>query len=154
KKRDKAVLGVNYNFIVVEEHHFFGLTKEGVGNNTYYVTDKEKTIIDCLLKPIYSGEYPDLIHAIGNTTLNESKLIAYCQKIDSGALNKRLGYFLELSSKSDYAAFIEYALRNKTKGYNLLDPQGSKEGKYTTKWDLCVNIDEKAILSMMNEKLY
>jgi len=149
RKRSKVILGVPYHFIHVTGQQHTGILSQGFGNNTYYITDIEKTIIDCLHKPLYGGEYPELIKAIYQADLQPEKLIKYTKAIQSGAVIKRLAYYIDVFEKESCLSFLDFALAHKTKGYTLLHPLGEKSGQYINKWDLCLNVAENDILQIV-----
>ena len=53
KNRIIDVFGVSYRIVRINEEKFFGIKKEWIENISVSVTNKEKTIIDCLDKPEY-----------------------------------------------------------------------------------------------------
>lgn len=148
RKTDKTILGVSYKFIRLSEVQYTGVVQEGYGNNSYYITDIEKTIIDCLHKPAYAGEFPELVKAIYNIDFDQEKLIKYCKLTGSGAVTKKLAFYLDLFKKNGTDAFLQYATAYKSKGYVMLHPLGQKSGNYINKWDLCLNIPIEDILHM------
>jgi len=58
------------------------------------VSDKEKTIIDCLHVPAYAGGISHIYQAL-TSDLNIDTLIAYCQQTKSSTIASRLGYLLD-----------------------------------------------------------
>ncbi len=73
RKRDKAILGVNYKFVTIPERKRVGITTLGYGNYRYAITDIEKTIIDCFDLPIYSGGFDLVVSAFSQAKLNSKK---------------------------------------------------------------------------------
>ncbi len=51
---------------------------------------------DCLDKPQFCDDFPQLIRAIRTWKPNEFKLIEYCTKLNNKAVIKRLGYQLKI----------------------------------------------------------
>ena len=151
RKAKKSIRGVRYSFIKIEESEFLGIEKKGFGNHTYLITDIEKTIIDCIDKPQFCGDYIELIRTIANWKPDEQKLIKYCQHLKNGAAVKRLGYLLELFNIPNCEKFKAFALANLVKGYALLDPKSEISGKYMNKWGIRLNIPEEQLKSMAEE---
>lgn len=149
RKISKQILGVNYQFIYVHPTQHIGIVKEGFGNNIFYHTDIEKTILDCLHKPELSGELPELINAIAKAPLDENKLILYAKAIGNKAIVQRLALYLEVAERSEFNLFFDFARQFKSKGYTLLDPTGLDIGRYTTKWNIRINIDIDNIQMIM-----
>ena len=64
KKQAIEVFGVRYRIVRVKEEKFFGIKKEWIENTQINITDKEKTIIDCLDKPQYCGGVIEVAKAL------------------------------------------------------------------------------------------
>jgi len=65
KKSRMEIFGANYQIVRVKEDKFFGVRKEWIEDTRVSVTDKEKTIIDCLDKPHYAGGIIEIAKASG-----------------------------------------------------------------------------------------
>jgi predicted transcriptional regulator of viral defense system len=146
-KRDKTVLGVPYRFIKVKKTKINGIEKMGYGNHAYFITDREKTIIDCFDLPQYAGEFPGVIRSFVNTQLDEAKLIEYAQSVGNRAAIKRIGYLCELFDLP-YLQFIEFAKNYVTRTVALFDNNSPAKGLYITKWGLRLNIEKQDIINM------
>ncbi len=146
-KRDKTVLGVPYQFIKIKERKIAGIEKMGYGNHSYFITDREKTIVDCFDLPQYAGEFPGVIRAFVNNQWDEEKLIEYAQAVDNRAAIKRMGCLCELFDLP-YAKFIKFAKTKVTRTIALFDNNSPDEGLYITQWGLKLNISEENILNM------
>lgn len=151
KKQKKTIRGVRYEFILVPETAFIGHQKQGFGNNTYFITDIEKTIIDCMDKPQFCGDITDVIKAISKWSPDEKKLIKYCKHLNNGAVMKKLGYLIELFNIQNCEKFVKYAKNNLVKGYALFDPKNENEGKYNNRWGLRLNMSKETLSSLADE---
>ncbi len=142
------IKGVTFQFIYHNEKHFFGNKKSWVDSfNKVECSDLEKTFIDALFKPEYAGGITEITKALHKCKdkLDYTKLLEYALKFDSIAVNKRLGYLLELLQIT--TPIIESLRRQKTSSYFLLEPQRVKQGKRLSKWNIQENIDKESILS-------
>lgn len=146
-KRDKAVFAVPYRFIKIKKSKYTGIEKRGYGNNTFYITDREKTMVDCFDLPQYAGEYPGIIRAFVNNEWDEDKLIKYAKAVDNDAAIKRMGYFAELFKLPLYE-FIAFAKSRVTNAISLLDNSSPDSGIYSTGWGLRLNIETADLLNM------
>ncbi len=146
-KRDKTVFGVRYQFIKVKPKKITGIEIAGYGNNSYKITDKEKTIIDCFDLPEYGGEFPGIIRAFVTNDWDEQKLINYAEKVNNIAAIKRMGYLAELF-ELPLKNFIAYATEKVTKTISLFDNASEDKGTYITAWGLRMNINSDDILKM------
>jgi len=108
-KRNKTVFGTSYKFVIAATSKITGILTQGQGNIKYWITDIEKTIVDCFDLPEHSGGYAELIRAFNRTKLTSDKMITYCMAIDNFAATKRMGFLSELLEKKGLTAFIRYA---------------------------------------------
>ncbi len=128
----------NFRFICLDKKRFFGMREEWIGNLKFNISSVEKTVIDCLYIPKYSGGLSEVVKAF-KTKLNYSLLLEYALKMDDLAIVKRLGYLLDkLKVKSGIS---EKLLKRVSGGFCLLDPSGSKAGAKNKKWRVIENIN-------------
>jgi len=126
---------VNYQIVRVKEEKFFGVRKEWIEETAISITDKEKTIIDCLDKPHYAGGIIEVAKALKTESLDYNQLSNYALKIDNFAVVRRLGYLCERMG-------IPVNLPPPpSKKYLLLDPTMPAKGKNDPKWRLVINHD-------------
>jgi len=107
RKKDKAILGVDYKFVTIPERKRTGITTLGYGNNSYPITDIEKTIIDCFDLPKYSGGFDLLVSAFSQAKLSSKKMIEYAEAINNISAIKRMGFIAELLDKKRIANFYK-----------------------------------------------
>jgi len=135
KKNLLEIFGVNYQMVRVKEDKFFGLRKEWIEEIPVSITDKEKTIIDCLDKPHLAGGIVEAAKALKNSSLDYDKLSMYAIKMDNSAVTRRLGYLCERMG-------IPLALpAPRSNSYLLLDPTMPAKGENDAKWRLKINAD-------------
>lgn len=137
--RNKKILGVNYEFVVLSKKKFFGYKELNIRGHTIMVSDPEKTIVDALDNPKYCGGIDELAKAVANAKIDWRKAIEYAGKIGNGAVFKRMGFLIEKMGVPVPEETVE-AIREKiTKGYAPLYPGAGPEGKYDTRWNIIVN---------------
>ncbi len=138
KKQATEVFGVRYRIVRIKEEKFFGMRKEWIENTQIHITDKEKTLLDCLDKPQYCGGVVEVAKALKyGSELDKKKLVEYAKKLNNSGVIRRLGYLCDLFA-------IDIALPEiKTRNYLLLDPTMSHKGQKNAKWSLIINLDEK-----------
>ena len=135
KKNVLEIFGVNYQIVRVKEDKFFGVRKEWIEENAVNITDKEKTIIDCLDKPHYAGGIIEAAKALKNSSLDYNQLSAYALRINNFAVVRRLGYLCERMG-------VPLNLpQPRSKSYLLLDPTMPSKGENDAKWRLILNVD-------------
>lgn len=142
---------VPFQFIYHNENHFFGSRKMWIDSfHKVICSDLEKTFIDCLFKPDYSGGIVEVAKALclSKDKIKFSKLFEYAEKFKSQAVVKRLGFLLEtLEIKTD---IIENLLNKKTKSYVLLDTELPKTGKMISRWSIQQNLETETIISAIS----
>ncbi|MCD4843567.1 MAG: type IV toxin-antitoxin system AbiEi family antitoxin domain-containing protein [Methanosarcinales archaeon] len=139
KKQTIEVFGIRYKIIKVKKDKFFGIKRGWLEKSKINITDKEKTIIDCLDKPQYCGGVIEVIKALNDKELDKEKLSEYAQLIGNTGVVRRLGYLCD-------RAEINIDLpRVGTRNYLSLDPTFSKNGLKNAKWKLIINLDEKML---------
>ncbi|MEM6517094.1 MAG: hypothetical protein AAF688_12990 [Bacteroidota bacterium] len=152
-KRAKTVFGVPYQFVKILPRKKLGIITQGYGNHQYYVTDPEKTIVDCFDLPQYSGGWAELMRAVGEGNFDQYKFIEYCKAVKNIAATKRLAFIIELLELPNMVNFLSFAKTMIRQKYNVFDPFGKDEGSFDKRWKLRLNIPKKDILSIL-EKTY
>jgi predicted transcriptional regulator of viral defense system len=151
-KRNKTVFGTSYKFVKVAPSKITGLFMQGQGSRIYWITDVEKTIVDCFDLPEHSGGYAELIRAFNQAKLNSEKMITSCTAINNIAATKRMGFLAELLDKKGLKNFIRYAKQQINKKYNVFDPGGTDTGEFINEWRLRLNISRDEIFDICNKQ--
>jgi predicted transcriptional regulator of viral defense system len=142
------IKNVPFQFIYHNEKHFFGEKKIWIDSyNKVLCSDLEKTFIDCLFKPDYSGGIVEVARAIYNSKdkINYDTLLEYAKKFDSQAVIKRLGFLLEMLDIR--TNIIDELQKLKTASYVLLDTELPKTGKRNSRWSIQQNLEAETIKS-------
>jgi predicted transcriptional regulator of viral defense system len=137
-------LGFEFEFIQVQEKHFFGFQEEWISRwHRVAITDPERTLLDLFAAPQIFGSL-----RIGLETLeaqlhrlDTDKLVAYALRYEVGALVKRLGWALEAlgAPESALAPLEAYPLRS----YSRLDPSAPPGGRPIKRWQLRNNLQSE-----------
>jgi predicted transcriptional regulator of viral defense system len=135
----KEALGISFKIVSLRPQKFFGIVRDWIGERSFWITDREKTIIDGLDLSKYVGGVGEVVRAFSRawTELDEAKLREYATKIGNSAVAKRLGFLMETLGLGN----PEF-LRNKislANGFSPLDPMLPKKGKYNRRWGLLIN---------------
>lgn len=140
-KRSVETLGLSFKIVCLSKRKYFGLTKEWIDEQPVMITDREKTIIDCLDLPENGGGVGLVASALKASwsDLNEAKLRDYAGKIGNSAVAKRLGYLMERLAIGDAESLLPAAKRGS--GYPRLDPTLPAEGKHNRRWGLLINAE-------------
>lgn len=152
-KKDKNIFGINYRFVKIKSEKFFGITQQGYGNESYRITDIEKTLLDCFDLPQYSGGYEELIRAFYKAKINKNKLLNYGMRMHNIAILKRMAYLSVLFDMEGFKLFQDEVKKLLNKKYSLLDPRGDDTGKFVAEWRLRINIPQNKLIQIIN-KIY
>jgi len=141
-KRPLRVSNASFVFVHLSKAKFFGTEKAVIEGREINISDRNKTMIDCLDHPEHAGGIDEVAKAIyfNHEELDFSKIRAYGLKTKNIAVFKRLGFILEATGLFDRYAKVIAGI-TLTKGYPVLDKLGLKKGKYSERWKLLVNTD-------------
>jgi len=139
KNQNIKVFGVKYQIIKIKKEKMFGIRKEWIEETQINITNKEKTIIDCLDKPQYCGGVIEVAKALKNNKFDRKKLENYAQRIGNSGVLRRLGYLCELLNIK--IKLPKLNIRN----YLLLDPTMPEKDTKNARWRLLINLDDKTL---------
>jgi predicted transcriptional regulator of viral defense system len=138
----RSIHGHEHHFVTVKPTEFFGLTRVWVTKQqSVMVSDMERTILDGLRQPQYTGGIQEMAKALwmSRTEIMILRLLDYMQRSSSGAPRRRLRFLLELYAMAspDQLASLQSKL---TSTYDRLDPTLPKSGPFQARWRLQLNI--------------
>jgi len=143
-------------------HKFFGFGPVDVLGYTVMMSDREKTAIDCIDRPVLAGGVGEAasIFAVASRRFDWPRAVEYLEKIDSTALVRRFGWLIDHVKADVLADIRERLLRRAAQGPKTWmgpNPNAKVRGAvgYDETWRLFVNVareDAKAPRSVM-EKL-
>ena len=141
KRREQplTIQGNTYHFVQIKESQFFGHRNIWVGDVRIKITDKERTLLDGLIKPGSCGGLQEVLNAykMNIGSINIETLVNYALRLDK-AVAKRLGWILEELGVDD--VLLAPLLNVPYTGYILLDASGEKSGLYNKKWHIQENL--------------
>ena len=150
ENRRPRVLGMRFRIVRVKSKKFFGSYRYRAGDYQVKVTDREKTIVDCLDRPDLSGGVAQIAKALvaGDGDFDWDRKTRYLRRFGSGAVVKRLGFLaeaLELTHPLDPRILDEW-LDLLTAGISKLDPSTPrKPHRIATRWRIEVNLPEEGL---------
>ena len=136
KRRELTVFGIRYRIVRAIRRKFFGLEPLWIEGLKVYVTDREKTVIDCLDKPQHCGGVIEVYKALREEGVNVGRLTEYLEMFGSGAVAKRLAYLAKLAGIE-----VEVPDHLLKKGVVLLDPTMPKKGRVDRSLRLLINVE-------------
>lgn len=114
------------------------------GNEQIQISDREKTLVDCLRNPELCGGARHLADIMSNYSEDKTRdfvsLIAKAKLYANGAAWKRLGYLSELLWPDAAKDVIAEAQKNLTTGNIKLDPNIKTSGHLVNRWHVFVNV--------------
>jgi len=148
KNRSRVILDSRIRIVTVVERKFIGFDGVLISNSRVNISDKAKTIADCLDHPEYCGGIVEAAKALwaARESVGVGDVAEYGRRMGNSTILKRLGYLAELMDLETPEVVINRLLRDIGKGYSLLDPLGKREGRHSTRWNLILNVPEESIL--------
>jgi len=150
ERRTPQVLGMRFRIVRVKPRKFFGCHAYRAGEFRVKVTDREKTIVDCLDRPELSGGVAQVSEALlaGDEDFNWDRMTDYLRCFGSGAVVKRLGFLVEsveLTHPPKRAILHEW-LDLLTAGISRLDPSTPRKShRIATRWRIEINLPEEGL---------
>jgi predicted transcriptional regulator of viral defense system len=143
-KRKKAVKihGVTFHFVTLAKIKFFGIETVPIDDQSFRISDPEKTLVDCFAHPEYCGGLIEAARGLWNgireNRLDLNKLTRYAERLGNRAVLKRIGYLVEFYHLPVDGHVTRWRARLSA-GYNPLDPLGRRSGQYNARWQLLIN---------------
>ena len=147
RKRPRLIRGMEYRFVTLTPHKFFGFAPVELRGNVIQMAEPEKAVADGFDHPEYCGGVIEVAKGLwfGSDELDLGKLVTYSLRLGNRAAMRRLGFWMELLGVGDEELWQKLE-DGRTHTYARLDPWGPDEGVRSTRWRLIVNIPEKQLL--------
>ena len=129
---------IKFNYIKIIPKKFFGYKTITYSNEHIQISDLERTLIDVINKPKYTGGWNETLNCLKNIDeINNKQLIAYIKKYNNKTIARKTGYILEkLNNLNPSQKIIEEI--KEISGSNDLYFNTSKKGIYDKKWNLII----------------
>ncbi len=150
ENRRPRVLGMQFRIIRVKLRKFFGSHGYRAGESQVEVTDREKTIVDCLDRPDLSGGLDQVGKALvsGDGDFDWDRTTMYLRRFGSGAVVKRFGFLVETLGLTHppEPRVLDQWLGLRSAGISKLDPSTPREPhRIATRWRIEVNLPEEGL---------
>lgn len=135
------------SFVYVNKKHMWGIREVWVtGTEKVNMSDIEKTIIDTLMHPEYSGGITEIAKGIWlvKDRIDLDKVLNYVKRLNKNVVAKRLGYILEMLELAD-AGTIKTLRRYIKNRYDLFDPTLERRSIGKNRWRLIDNVGRDRI---------
>ena len=137
-----SILNSEYVFVQLNGKKFVGITETEIEGKKIRISDREKTIADCLDHPEYAGGIDEVARAIffSAEEIDFAKVREYGLKMGNMTLFKRLGYILQAAGLMErYGSCLDGIILSK--GYSLLDTLSPNTEIHNMRWGLVINRD-------------
>ena len=141
-----TVKDITFQYIKHSDEHFYGYKRQWIDDyNRVFVSDLEKTFVDCLFMPHYAGGIIEIAKALymSQDKLNYELLLQYIIQMNSKAVVKRLGYLLEIMEIDN--PIINQLQAMKSSALTPLDTEVPASGTSTSRWKIIQNVDTQTI---------
>jgi predicted transcriptional regulator of viral defense system len=148
---DRTIRETTYWFANLVGRKFFGYGPEKVFGEEVNLSDREKTILDCVDKIGRAGGIAEVARMIVRAApaLDWGRVGDYARRFGSVALAQRLGYLTTrfgVAVPESGRQMLHDCLKRNSRSF--LDPTGArKNAAYDREWQVLVNIPEKEIFS-------
>jgi predicted transcriptional regulator of viral defense system len=154
KKPNVEWQSVNFRFVTLSEHKFFGYRHERVFDVEVCMAEPEKSLVDSFDKPRYVGGIEELARITwrGFARIDQRKLVDYSVRMKSHALVQRLGFVIDFLTKEGFvrpmsADLMTLLLNHVGKTPIYLDQQKPKSGSFVKDWRIVNNVSRDQLLS-------
>ena len=135
-----SVLDAEYYFVKLTHGKFFGWETVKVEDHDVYISNPEKTVVDCLDHPEHCGGIEQIARAIyfSHEEINLDHVVEYANRMNNQTILKRLGFILEVTGlqKEHEGLFKEFRLSS---GFPKLDTLSPRMGRHNSRWGLFIN---------------
>jgi predicted transcriptional regulator of viral defense system len=147
-----------YRIVLQPQHKFFGFIEVDAYGTKVNMADLEKTIVDCLDRPEYAGDIPEIagMLRLGKSRINWPKLVEYAARFQSRSALQRLGYLanrldLPIDAKARERLLAEAS--GTTKCYLGQPRRWQTGGVYNATWRIVDNIPNQELFSEFEASL-
>lgn len=141
-RRQRTIGDVRLELRHRSESALFGTRRVWREGTPVAVSDRERTLVDCLDDPSLGGGLRHTTEALATYAEGSDaawwQLIEYADRLGNRTVFKRLGYIAETLALAD-EDLIEACLRRVSSGTGRLDPALPDTGTTTSRWGLRIN---------------
>lgn len=134
-------------WVVLREDRFdWGRERHWIGNQTIWISDPERTVLDGLHLPRHIGGVIEVAGVLVRawSTFDRARLLAHTDRLAIDAVRRRLGFVLEaidLPGALDTAQQLHATVSASRRSPVILDPSLPVEGPTDRRWGVRVNVD-------------
>ena len=155
RKRPLKYKYYEFQFVTVDPKRFFGQTTVTLEDQPVVISDREKTIVDCTLRPRYCGSIDEVAKGLFGVwdDIDAAKMFEYAERTGVKAVKSRLLYLLDILGidAPDHSGGAKTVTGDDPdggrEGYSWLDPAWPKTVLgYSKEYRLIINRDKKSLM--------
>lgn len=129
----KEIEGFTINIISGQFQNHIGVQK----HKQYFISDIERTLIDCVVRPLYAGGVQEILKAfaLAKEKIDVAKLYEYYSKMSfTYPFNQSIGFYLEMAGydKSSYEPFLYHQKSD----FDFYLDYNMEKKRYNNKWKI------------------
>lgn len=138
-KTNYFIHNTDFSIKRVKESYYYGAKRFFIGEESVFITDTEKTLIDALKDPQLCGGFREVLHAFSKIgdAINVDNMLNHLTN-EPDVISKRAGWILEHINV--LPELREELLKIPTQTIQKLDPTGLRKGHINKQWMLMENI--------------
>ena len=149
---DRTVRGTQFRFVTLVERKLFGYESTEVFSENVNMSDREKTVIDCVDRPDLAGGIGEVTRIISRAAavLNWDVLGKHALQFNSVATAQRLGYLgrkAGVEVPNGCLQQLRSLLRKNSRSFLASPRRWGRIGRYDPEWQVIVNVPDGEILS-------
>ena len=149
---ERSLRGTTFRFVCVTPRKFFGFEPTSVYEQKVHMSDREKTVIDCVDQSDFAGGVGELTRIIASAApkFDRAKFCDYAAKFGSVAVVQRFGALadrakVELPEESRRT--LHSLLKRNSRSFLASPKVWGTEGRYDRAWQVIINVPDREILS-------
>lgn len=151
RQRAPKKIAKEFKFIYVKPENIWGINEEWVTKSEKArISDRERTIIDALAHPEYTGGITEAAKGIWMTKekIDFNRLVDYAVKYDKNVVAKRLGYLMEILD-IEKPELIKTLMKYVHGRYDVFDPLMTRANLARNHWRLLDNVSPEQIKNLI-----
>lgn len=104
--------GYTFTFLPFPKKYFFGYSKIPTSHGFLFIAEREKLLLDVLLRPKEIGNFDEVLKIFKQTDVKKETIISLLKTAGSASLTKRVGFFLDQYKGIDISRNISFKDKN------------------------------------------
>lgn len=149
---ERIIRNTTFRFVSVVRRKFFGFEPTPVYEEKVQMSDREKTVIDCVDQPELAGGIGELTRIIASSApkLDWSKFTDYASRFGSVSVVQRYGTLADrakIRMPESSRRTLQALIKPNSRTFLGSPKTWGKEGYYDREWQMIINVPEREILS-------